>query len=396
MISNFDHETLVYNSSEKCRIYDKFEDMGLNDNLLRGIYSYGFEFPSPIQRRAIVPIIQGRDIIIQSQSGTGKTCVFSVGALEICSKIKDNIPIVLILSPTRELAEQSEKVCTSIGDYLNVKAHSCIGGKKIKDDINALSSGVSIISGTPGRVYQMIEQGYITTRKIRLLIIDEADEMFDYGFKSQVYDIYKLLPPRIQTVLVSATLPDEILEMAQKFMRNPLKILVPKEEVPIGKIRQFYVNVEEEKWKFETLCDLYDTLTVTQSIIFCNTKSKVEWLSKKLLENHFTVSFVHGDLPQISREDIMREFREGRTRVLITTDLWGRGIDVQQVNLVVNYDLPTNRELYIHRIGRSGRFGRYGVAINLIVREDEEMLSSIERFYSIEISKLPGNVKDLL
>ncbi|CUV07382.1 unnamed protein product [Cryptosporidium hominis] len=391
-----ENDIVVYNSSEECKVYNTFEEMGLKDNLLRGIYSYGFEFPSAIQRRAIVPIIQGRDTIIQSQSGTGKTCVFSVGALEICSKSKENVPMVLILSPTRELAEQSEKVCTSIGDYLDIRTHSCIGGKKLKDDIKAFNSGVSIISGTPGRVLQMIEQGYLSTKKIKLLIIDEADEMFDYGFKTQVYDIYKYLPPRIQTVLVSATLPDDILVMAQKFMRNPLQILVPKEEVSLDKIRQYHVQVEEEKWKFETLCDLYDTLTVTQSIIFCNTKNKVEWLSKKMMENHFTVSFVHGDLPQVTREEILREFREGKTRVLITTDLWGRGIDVQQVNLVVNYDLPINKELYIHRIGRSGRFGRSGIAINLITKEDESMLSLLERFYSIKISKLPGNVKNLL
>ncbi|KAK9171659.1 DEAD/DEAH box helicase family protein [Cryptosporidium meleagridis] len=391
-----ENDITVYNSSEECKVYNTFEEMGLKDNLLRGIYSYGFEFPSAIQRRAIVPIIQGRDTIIQSQSGTGKTCVFSVGALEICSKSKENVPKVLILSPTRELAEQSEKVCASIGDYLDIRAHSCIGGKKLKDDIKALTSGVSIISGTPGRVLQMIEQGYLSTKKIKLLIIDEADEMFDYGFKTQVYDIYKYLPPRIQTVLVSATLPDDILIMAQKFMKNPLQILVPKEEVSLDKIRQYHVQVEEEKWKFETLCDLYDTLTVTQSIIFCNTKNKVEWLSKKMMENHFTVSFVHGDLPQVTREEILRDFREGKTRVLITTDLWGRGIDVQQVNLVVNYDLPNNKELYIHRIGRSGRFGRSGIAINLITNEDESMLSLIERFYSIKISKLPGNVKNLL
>ncbi|KAJ1614379.1 eukaryotic translation initiation factor 4A-1 and RNA SFII helicase [Cryptosporidium canis] len=395
-MNNVINDVVVYSSSEECKIYNSFDEMGLKDSLLRGIYSYGFEFPSAIQRRAIVPIIEGRDTIIQSQSGTGKTCVFSVSALEICSNIKEKVPIVLILSPTRELAEQSEKVCSSIGDYLDIKVHCCIGGKNLKDDIKALSGGASIISGTPGRVIQMIEQGHLATKKIKLLIIDEADEMFDYGFKTQVYDIYKYLPTRIQTVLVSATLPDDILEMAQKFMRNPLQILVPKEEVSLDKIKQYYVQVEEEKWKFETLCDLYDTLTVTQSIIFCNTKNKVEWLSKKMMENHFTVSFVHGDLPQVNREEIMREFREGRTRVLITTDLWGRGIDVQQVNLVVNYDLPLSKELYIHRIGRSGRFGRFGIAINLITNEDESTLSSIERYYSIKISKLPANIRNLL
>ncbi|KAK6589409.1 eIF4A eukaryotic translation initiation factor 4A RNA SFII helicase [Cryptosporidium xiaoi] len=395
-ISVAGNESTVYKSSEEYKVYHTFEDMGLKENLLRGIYSYGFEFPSEIQKRAIVPVIQGRDVIVQSQSGTGKTCIFSVGALEVCSGIKERVPTVLIISPTRELAEQSEKVCTSIGDYLDVKAHSCVGGRKLKDDIKALQGGVMIISGTPGRVHQMIEQGYLRTNKMKLLIIDEADEMFDYGFKTQIYDIYKYLPSKIQTVLVSATLPEEIIEMANKFMRNPLKILIPREEVSLDKIKQFYVEVEEEKWKFETLCDLYDSLAITQSIIFCNTRTKVEWLSKRMLENHFTVSFVHGDLPQISREEVLREFREGKTRVLITTDLWGRGIDVQQVNLVVNYDIPINKELYIHRIGRSGRFGRSGIAINLVTDEDEKMLSSIEDFYSIRILKLPGNIQNLL
>ncbi|KAH8739283.1 eukaryotic initiation factor 4A-3 [Cryptosporidium ryanae] len=390
------NESTVYKSSEEYKIYHTFEDMGLKENLLRGIYSYGFEFPSEIQKRAIVPVIQGRDIVIQSQSGTGKTCIFSVGALEVCSRIKERVPTVLILSPTRELAEQSEKVCTSIGDYLDIKSHSCVGGKKLKDDIKALQGGVMIISGTPGRVNQMIEQGHLKTNKIKILIIDEADEMFDYGFKAQIYDIYKYLPSKIQTVLVSATLPEEIIEMANRFMQNPLQILIPREEVSLDKIKQFYVQVEEEKWKFETLCDLYDSLAITQSIIFCNTRTKVEWLSKRMSENHFTVSFVHGDLPQISREKVLREFREGKTRVLITTDLWGRGIDVQQVNLVVNYDIPTNKELYIHRIGRSGRFGRSGIAINLVTDEDEKMLSIIEDFYSIRILKLPVNIQNLL
>lgn len=259
-----------------------------------------------------------------------------------------------------------------------------------------LESSVQIVSGTPGRVFDMIQRRALRTKNIKTLILDEADEMLGQGFKEQIYDVYRYLPPETQVVLVSATLPHDVLEMTHKFMTDPIRILVKRDELTLEGIKQFFVAVEKEEWKFDTLCDLYDTLTITQAVIFCNTRKKVDWLTSKMRENNFTVSSMHGDMPQQERDALMEEFRSGGSRVLIVTDLWGRGIDVQQVSLVINYDLPTNRELYIHRIGRSGRFGRKGVAINFVKTDDVRILRDIEQFYSTQIDEMPMNVAELI
>jgi len=236
----------------------------------------------------------------------------------------------------------------------------------------------------------------LRTRGIKMLVLDEADEMLNKGFKEQIYDVYRYLPPSTQVALISATLPHEILEMTSKFMTDPIRILVKRDELTLEGIKQFFVAVEREEWKFDTLCDLYDTLTITQAVIFCNTKRKVDWLTEKMREANFTVSSMHGDMPQKERDAIMKEFRSGQSRVLITTDVWARGIDVQQVSLVINYDLPNNRELYIHRIGRSGRFGRKGVSINFVKNDDIRILRDIEQYYSTQIDEMPMNVADLI
>jgi len=372
-----------------------FDSMSLKPALLRGIYAYGFEKPSAIQQRAIKPIVRGRDVIAQSQSGTGKTAVFSISALQLLDdRVKD--PQVLILSPTRELAEQTTQVVSSLGDFMSAKCHGCIGGRSLGDDRKALEQGVQVISGTPGRVYDLIKRGYLMPKSLKAFIIDEADEMLKMGFKEQIYDIYRNLPPQAQVVLVSATLPVDVLEMTRKFMNDPVRILVKRDELSLEGIKQFYVNVEKEEWKFDTLCDIYDSLTVTQAVIFCNTKQKVDWLAAKMRESNFTVSAMHGDMTQEDRDSTMEEFRSGASRVLIATDLWGRGIDVQQVSLVICYDLPTDRELYIHRIGRSGRFGRKGVAINFVTEGDVRTLRGIEHFYRTRIDEMPANVSDLM
>ena len=373
-----------------------FDDMGLKPDLLRGIYAYGFERPSAIQQRAIRPIVTGRDTIAQSQSGTGKTAVFSIASLQIIDD-RTSEPQVLILSPTRELAEQTQRVVNSLGDFMKVRCHACIGGKSMGEDLKQLDrGGVQIVSGTPGRVFDLIRRRALRTKELKALVIDEADEMLNQGFKEQIYDIYRFLPPSTQVVLVSATLPGEVLTMTKKFMNDPVKVLVKRDELTLEGIKQFFVAVEKEEWKFDTLCDLYDTLTITQAVIFCNTRQKVDWLSKKMKEANFTVSAMHGDMDQGTRDSIMEEFRSGASRVLIATDLWGRGIDVQQVSLVICYDLPQSRELYIHRIGRSGRFGRKGVAINFVRNEDVRILRDIEQYYSTQIDEMPGNVEDLV
>eukprot|EP01102_Stenamoeba_stenopodia_P008451 TRINITY_DN2429_c0_g1_i2.p1 TRINITY_DN2429_c0_g1~~TRINITY_DN2429_c0_g1_i2.p1 ORF type:complete len:410 (-),score=89.03 TRINITY_DN2429_c0_g1_i2:247-1476(-) len=368
-------------------VVDNFDRMSLREDLLRGIYAYGFEKPSAIQQRAILPLTKARDIIAQAQSGTGKTATFTIGILQQLDFALLETQ-ALILAPTRELAQQIQKVVIALGDYLNARCHSCIGGTRVRDDIAKLQTGVHIVVGTPGRVYDMLCRKVLRPDKIRVFILDEADEMLSRGFKDQIYDIFTLLPSSVQVGLFSATMPPEALEITQKFMNNPVQILVKRDELTLEGIKQFYISVEREEWKLETLCDLYDTLNITQAVIFCNTRRKVDWLTEKMRQREFTVSSTHGDISQRERDVILNEFRTGSSRVLITTDLLARGIDVQQVSLVINYDLPRNLENYIHRIGRSGRFGRKGVAINFVTAEDTRCLKELEQFYNTQIEEV--------
>ena len=391
--NNNNYSTISYDDVPS---YESFDDMGLTDDLLRGIYAYGFEKPSVIQQKAIKAMTLKKDIIAQAQSGTGKTGTFSIGSLQMLN-LGDNYCQTLILSPTRELVNQTLKVIESLGDFMNVKVHACVGGTMIKDDVRILSKGVHIVVGTPGRVYDMINRQALKLENLKNVILDEADEMLSRGFKDQIYDIFKFIPEEAQVCLFSATLPLETLEMTTKFMKpDAIKILVKREELTLEGIKQFYIAVDKEEWKLDTLCDLYETLTITQAIIYCNTRRKVDWLTDQMSQKDFTVSSMHGDMDQIERNVIMREFKSGSSRVLITTDLLARGIDVQQVSLVINFDLPLDRENYIHRIGRSGRFGRKGVAINFLTQRDVPCMRDIEQFYNTQIEEMPMNVADLI
>lgn len=285
----------------------------------------------------------------------------------------------LVLSPTRELATQIQSVIMALGDYMNVQCHCCIGGTNVGEDIRKLDYGQHVVSGTPGRVIDMIRRRNLRTKNVKMLVLDEADELLTKGFRDQIYEIYRYLPPATQVVVVSATLPYDVLDMTTRFMTDPVRILVKRDELTLEGLRQYFISVEKEEWKLDTLTDLYDTLTITQAVIFCNTRRKVEWLANKMLEQNFTISYMHGEQPQKERDAIMQDFRQSNSRILITTDVWSRGIDVQNVSLVINYDLPINRESYIHRIGRSGRFGRKGVAINFVTADDVRILRDIER-----------------
>jgi len=376
-------------------VVDNFDDMNLRESLLRGIFAYGFEKPSAIQQRAIMPAIKGHDVIAQAQSGTGKTATFSIAILQQVDLSLMQCQ-ALVLAPTRELAQQIQKVILALGDYQKIKCHACIGGTAVRTDIAQLQEGVHVVVGTPGRVFDMISRGALNTDCMKMFVLDEADEMLSRGFKDQIYDVFRKLPSAVQTVLLSATMPVEVLEVTKRFMRDPINILVKKEELTLEGIKQFYINVEKEEWKLETLTDLYETMTITQAVIFLNTRRKVDWLKEKLHEKDFTVSSMHGDMEQNERDVIMKEFRSGSSRVLITTDLLARGIDVQQVSLVINYDLPNNRENYIHRIGRGGRFGRKGVAINFVTTDDVRVLKDIEQFYNTVVEEMPMNVADLI
>lgn len=374
---------------------ETFDNMDLKEELLRGIYAYGFEKPSAIQQRAIKPMLLGRDVIAQAQSGTGKTATFSIGILQQVDNQLHECQ-ALVLAPTRELAQQIVKVMIALGDFMSMRIHACVGGTVVRDDIRTLQNGVHVVVGTPGRVYDMINRRALRLADTKIFALDEADEMLSRGFKDQIYDVFKFLPEQVRVALFSATMPLEVLEITSRFMQDPIRILVKKDELTLEGIKQFYIAVEKEEWKLETLCDLYETLTITQAIIYCNTRRKVDWLTEGMTAKDHTVSAMHGDMDQKERDIIMREFRSGSSRVLITTDLLARGIDVQQVSLVINYDLPTNRENYIHRIGRSGRFGRKGVAINFLTSGDGRYMRDIEDFYNTQIEEMPMNVADLI
>jgi len=343
----------------------------------------------------IKPIIDGRDTIGQAQSGTGKTATFVIGCLQ---RIDCGLQAcqVLILAPTRELAHQIQRVALALGDYSGVKCHSCIGGTSIRDDIGKLRECQHLVVGTPGRVFDMIGKRHLRVDDLVTFVLDEADEMLSRGFKDQIYNIFKTLPPNIQVCLFSATMPPEILDLTTKFMRDAVRILVKKDELTLEGIRQFYVAIEKEEWKLDTLCDLYETLTISQAIIYCNTRRKVDILDDQLTRRDFTISTMHADMDQKERDLVMREFRSGSSRVLISTDLLARGIDVQQVNLVINYDLPQQMENYIHRIGRSGRFGRKGAAINFVTNSDVRAMKDIERYYHTQIEEMPMDIADLI
>ena len=390
---NMDPEGVISGNWDE--VVDNFDKMSLSENLLRGIYAYGFERPSAIQARAIVPCVKGYDVIAQAQSGTGKTATFAISLMQrIDFSVKECQG--LVLAPTRELAQQIQKVVDALGDFLEVDCHACIGGTNVHADIKKLEARPHIVVGTPGRVKDLIERKAFRTNNIKMFVLDEADEMLNRGFKDQIYEIFRNLSPECQAVLLSATMPTEVLEVTKKFMRNPVEILVKRDELTLEGIRQFFVNVEREAWKYETLCDLYEAISITQAVIFCNTRRRVDDLTRHLREKSFVVSAMHGDMDQKTRDCIMKEFRSGSSRVLITTDLLARGIDVQQVSLVINFDLPKNRENYIHRIGRSGRFGRKGVAINFVTTDTERVLKDIENFYNTEVEEMPMNIADLI
>ena len=376
--------------------FESFDDMELNESLLRGIYAYGFEKPSVIQQKGIVPMTKGFDLISQSQSGTGKTGTFSIGTLQqIDTEL--NEAQALILAPTRELALQIGKVMTTLANYMDIKVQSCIGGIRTRERYNSYNKiKAHIIVGTPGRMYNYLKIGAINNKHLKLLVLDEADKLLAHDFSDQICDIMGYLPKTAQIVLFSATMPSEMLDITKKFMNNPLRILIPRDELTLDGIKQFYISINKDEQKFATICDLYKTISVTQCIIYCNRSNRVEQLSNALIDNGFSVSCLFGSMEQTERNKILDNFRSGSSRILITTDVLARGIDVQQVSLVINFDLPFEKETYIHRIGRSGRFGRKGVAINMVTPHDVDTLKELREFYSTQIEELPNNIADII
>ena len=375
--------------------FEKWDELDIESNLLRGIYAYGFENPSPIQKQAIKPIMANKDLIAQAQSGTGKTATFTIGSLSIVD-IELKEPQVIILSPTRELSKQTTNVVNGIGGAMGVVVHTLIGGNSIDDDTRKLKkSPPHIITGCPGRVYDMMRRNAFNSKNIKLVVLDEADELFSTGFKEQVFNIFQCFNSNIQVVLVSATLPDYMQPIISKLMRDPVRVYVKADQLTLEGITQTYVAVEDDRQKYETLKDLYSVISVSQCIIYCNSLKRVTDLYDAMMEDYFPVCRIHSGMEKEERDNAFADFRSGKFRVLISSNVTARGIDIQQVSVVINFDLDKCVHTYLHRIGRSGRWGRKGVGINLITRRDITKLKEIEAHYGCNIEELGSNLAGL-
>eukprot|EP00999_Lentomonas_sp_LEN2_P002443 NODE_391_length_1555_cov_120.635854_g359_i0.p1 GENE.NODE_391_length_1555_cov_120.635854_g359_i0~~NODE_391_length_1555_cov_120.635854_g359_i0.p1 ORF type:complete len:408 (-),score=86.33 NODE_391_length_1555_cov_120.635854_g359_i0:263-1486(-) len=384
---------------EGCSIpaFSSFDEMELDTSLLRGIYGYGWEKPSAIQQRAIVPVKKGGDVIAQAQAGTGKTGAFGVGALARLD-FSRNTPQFLALAPTRELAEQICEVMQSIGSFAaKNRPFTClsVGGRDTRATIQELESGRIVVVGTPGRVLHMVKCGALRCSGLRTVVLDEADEMLSEGLAEQLLQIFQFVPKDVQMCLFSATMPPEVLTLTEKIMRDPVKILVPKEMLNLKAIRQFYVAVEEE-YKLETLFDLYEACRISQSIVFVNTVRKAQWLADQMNAKDFSVGLMHAALSPPERREVVKAFRAGSTRVLISTDVLARGIDIHAVSVVVNFELCTDKELYLHRCGRTGRYGKKGIVINFVCSRQVVVQRGLEDHYHVEVSELPLDFADYL
>lgn len=375
--------------------FDSFDDMGIPDAVLRGVYAFGFEKPSPIQKKAIVPMIKGRDILAQAQSGTGKTGTFVIGGICQIDPSKNEVQMVVI-SPTRELADQTASVARGIGVYAGIRVHTATGGPPVSEDLAVLQQRSMptphvphVLAVTPGRFYDLLNRKALSPSTVRVLVLDEADQMLEARFREQVHCILALgWPQSTQVALLSATMIPELAEVAKSLLRNHVEILLPPDSVTLEGIKQWYVEVSREDQKLDTLCDIYDHLSITQAAIFVNTRPKAEWLAEKMRGRGFDLEYIHSDMDVEERKKRMSDFRKGNTRVIISTDLLARGIDVQQVSLVINYELPVQRENYIHRIGRSGRFGRKGASINMITEREKRSQNEIESYYNTKVLEL--------
>jgi translation initiation factor 4A len=378
----------------------------ISSNILRGIYAHGFEKPSPIQQKAIIPMTTTReikkgdekitrrpDIIAQAQSGTGKTGCFAVSTLSVIDEDVDKTQAI-VLAHTHELASQIMEVFTSISSFTKIRIQKLVGGTPVDDDKNALDAATPhIVVGTPGRVHDLIRRKYVKTDDVGLIVLDEADEMLTEGFKDQIYKIFQFMPNMIQIALFSATMPPELTALTKSFMEDPISILVKAEALTLQGIAQWLIRLENDEQKYLTLKDIYGGLTFSQTIIYCNSTKRVDDLHEAMLADGFSVGKIHGKMDELERKQVNKEFRSGKVRVLITSDLFARGIDIQQVSTVINFDMPKSEHTYIHRIGRSGRFGRKGVAINFSTKHDAGKVKRFEEYYNTQIIEMPADWK---
>lgn len=415
---------------DRCKI-DSFddllepvEDININEpfdeNLIRGIYAYGFEVPSHIQSVGIRAIATGRDVIGQAQSGTGKTGAFTIGSLNKIDTSINDVQLVILVH-TYEMVLQIEAVIAEISKYTDIRTTICAKGITARENRNAITGynndGLRphVLVGTPGRTLHMLNEKekngdfIINCSTIKMLVLDEADELLgtterdnskhgnrQNNFIDQIKNIIKCIPKESQICLFSATMNQRFFDLTTKFMNKPLKIVLKTEEITLEGIKQFKIELEQHH-KVDVIFDLYNLLNISKCVIYCNNKKGVDKLYTALTNENYICSIIHSDLTPKERDEAMRNFRHKTgANVLISTDLIGRGIDIQQLSVVINYDIPFKSENYIHRIGRSGRHGRKGVAINLVTERDEKRVDYICKYYQTEINELPENVGDII
>ena len=373
--------------------YTSWEQFELPDDILRGIYSYGFEKPSPIQQKAIYPIKCGREVIAQAQSGTGKTATFTIGSIS-----RLNLSLVgtqiLVLAPTRELAIQITAVFNGIGSYIpNFSAQTFVGGTSVRDDISSVEKNPPTVAvGCPGRILDLLRKRIFSVDHIQTIIIDEADEMLSQGFQEQVRTVFESLREDVQVLIFSATINQDVLDITTRFMKDPLKIVMEAEKLSLAGISQYYVSVRTDEDKYDILKQIFAKMTIDQCIIYCNSINRVKQLHEAMTRDGFSVVCIHRDLNKMEREHAFKQFKSCQCRYLISSNITARGIDIQQVNVVVNFDLTRDFHTYLHRIGRSGRWGRKGTAINFLTYYDMRIKEDLENYYRMQILPLPENI----
>jgi translation initiation factor 4A len=393
---------IIKNSGEECGVsvgdgegepqIENWDDLNLKEDILRGIFSYGYEKPSDIQKKSIPNIIRKRDTIAQAQSGMGKTASFSISTLQIIDTDSATTQAVLI-SPTHELAKQTCNVITNLGSMIKgLRIKTLIGGTSIHDDYREIQENPPhIIVGCAGRIHDMFRRRYLSGENIRIMVLDEADEMLSQGFKTQIYNIFQYFSDNIQVAIFSATFTEEVLELTEKFMRNPVRIIMKAEELSLECIQQYYIAVSSDQVKYEVLKDLFSTISISQSIIYCNSVRRVADLYEAMTKDGYSVCGIHGSMDKTEREREFALFRNGTYRVMISSNITARGIDIQHVSTVINFDIPKCAHTYLHRIGRSGRWGRKGMAINFVTKRDIYLMRDIENYYKIKIEELPSS-----
>jgi len=372
--------------------YKTWDDFNMKTEILRGVYTYGFENPSDIQKKTFHHIKSGRDIIAQAQSGSGKTGAFTIGLLERIDVSEKSVQ-GLVIAPTHELAKQIANVISSIGSSMNgLLVSTVIGGTSIQETAAEIKANCPhIIVGCAGRIYDMIKRRYINVSKVKTFVLDEADEMLSQGFKEQIYNIFQHFNEKIQVALFSATMPPEIMVLTEKFMRDPVRIVVTPDKLTLECIEQFFIAMYDDFAKFDMLKNLFKLISVNQCIIYCNSVKRVADLYEAMTADGFSVCAIHSSMDKSERDKIFHAFRGGSYRVLISSNVTARGIDIQQVSTVINFDIPKCTSTYLHRIGRSGRWGRKGCAINFVTKRDIFNMRNIEEHFKINIKEMPAD-----